>query len=251
MRKEILYLILSFTGMAGISAQTVRVDTVMMVGHEKKEMKTLVYTENNLLATETFYALEDQTWKWNNRLEYEYYSDKRLKTSIHSTWEEEQQAWIDRQKYAYEYNENTMTERTYQYAVSYIDGQPQWGWWESESNRRKCEYTYNIQGDITLITFYYWHFVEKRWEVLIKNTYEYADNRLKSITEWIENDMMGKTEFEYDEKGNIIEKKFLNGKINYEYDENGNLTIERYHTNPCCNHHHEGECEHEHEHDDD
>jgi len=234
-------------GIFGLSAQNVRVDTVIMIGHGTKEMRTLGYNENKMLTTETYYVLEDETWKLSNRLEYEYYPDNRLKTIVHSSWEEKQQTWIDRQKYAYEYHKNTRVERYLHYAISYIDGKPQWGWWENESDRRKSEYTYNAKKNIALTMYYYWHFVETRWELLKKDKYEYAKNRLKSITEWIGNDMMGKTEFKYDKKGNLIEKKFLNGKINYEYDHHGNVTIERYHSNPDCNHHHEGECEHEHE----
>ena len=92
---------------------------------------------------------------------------------------------------------------------------------------------------------------------MTEDKYEYLNNKLNSITNYWGGNMMDKTEFNYDKKGRLIEKKFWGGKVNYNYDKRGRLIAETHYRDPdpddpdpCCgghDHDHEG-CDHDHDH---
>lgn len=247
MKRVILILFASFISIIGLSAQKTRVDSIIIMQDDHRDMKTLIYKANNLLGSEIYHVWDNGTWRLSgSKWEYDYNSDKKLKTKVHYIWDKEKGKWVNKLKYEYEYNGNIMIERCFHYAVSYATGQPLLGWQENESDKRKYEYQYDTKGNLELVTYYYWPFRGNSWELLKKDKYEYdVKNRLISVTEWVENSMMNKTEFKYDKNDKLIEKIFPVGKIDYEYAKNGNTTIERHHSPSCCANH-SGKCEKKH-----
>lgn len=234
MRKVILFLAICLINIAGLSAQKARVDSIIREGYSSsKEMKTSIYEANGTLKTEVYRNWDGGKWKFSSKLEHEYNPNKSLKTKILYLWNHEKGEWTAKQKYEYKYSGNTMIEHSFHYAVTYIDGKPQLGWWESESEKRKYENEYDTNKNLKLKTYYYWSFGKKSWEMIKRDKYEYSGNRLIAITEWVENSMMGKTELLYDKNNNLIEEKLPHGKVTYEYDKNGKRTVERYHPNSC------------------